>query len=180
MADDEELIDDEEEEELNWPAIVIAAVIALGLIGGAIWYFFLVDPEAEGEKEPEYVPPETLVQEEIYLDMPDLFISPADSRGRFFLVLKFDIAYNDRSRVLGELIQKPWKWAQAQNMIIDVYSEYTREELKTPKFREETRQRLLDDFNTLLGWEYDAKLEAFGQLEPPPIKALYYSKYILQ
>lgn len=182
MADDEELLDDEEEEEdeLNWVAIIIAAVVTLALIGGLIWYFVLRDDSIDAEKEPDYIVPDTLVEEEIYLDLPELFINPFDSRGRFFLILKFDIAFNNRSLVLDEMILKPWNYAKAKNMIIDVYSEYTREELRTPEIKEETRQRLLDEFNTMLGWEYDAVLEELGQLEPPPIKALYYSKYILQ
>lgn len=181
MADDEELLDDDEEEgELNWVAIIIAAVLALALIGGLIWYFVLREEPVEGEKEPDYISPESLVEEEIYLDMPELFINPIDSRGRFFLILKFDIAFNNRSLVFDEMILKPWNLAKAKNMIIDVYGEYTREELRTPKVKEETRQRLLDEFNTMLGWEYDAVLEELGQLELPPIKALYYAKYILQ
>jgi flagellar basal body-associated protein FliL len=181
MADDEELLDDEEEEdELNWIAIIIATIVALALIGGLIWYFVLRDETADGPKEPDYVIPESLVEEKIYLDLPELFINPFDSRGRFFLILKFDVAYNDRALVFDEMILKPWNYAKAKNMIIDVYSEYTREELRTPKVKEETRQRLLDEFNTMLGWEYDAGLEELGQLEDPPIKALYYAKYILQ
>ncbi len=182
MADDEEILDDEgEEDELNWIAIIVAAVLALALIGGLIWWFLIrEEPVDDGTVVPDYVQPESIVEEEIYLDMPELFINPLDSRGRFFLILKFDIAYNNRSLVFDEMILKPWNWAKAQNMMIDVYSEYTREELRTPKIKEETRQRLLDEFNTMLGWEYNAVLEELGQLEPPPIKALYYSKYILQ
>ena len=112
--------------------------------------------------------------------MEELFINPSDSRGRFFLILKFDVAYNDKALVIDELFLKPWKFARAKNMIIDVYGEYTREQLRTPKIKEETRKRLLDAFNTMLGWEYDPVLEELGQLKPKPIEALYYAKYILQ
>ena len=102
MADDEELLDDDEEEgELNWVAIIIAAVLALALIGGLIWYFVLREEPVEGEKEPDYISPESLVEEEIYLDMPELFINPIDSRGRFFLILKFDIAFNIHDFLFG-------------------------------------------------------------------------------
>ena len=181
MADDEELLDDDEEEdELNWIAIIVAAIVALALIGGLIWYFVLRDDSADAEKEPDYIVPDALVKEEIYVDMPELFINPRDSRGRFFLILKFDVAYNDRALVFKELFEKPWNFAKAKNMISDVYGEYTREELRTPKIKKETRQLLFDEFNRMLGWEYDSVLEELGQLEPRPIKALYYSKYILQ
>ena len=119
MADeDNELLDEDEDEELNWPAIIIAAVIVLGLIGGAIWYFLIREvPENELEKAPEYVPPETLAEESIYLDMPDMIISPADGKGRFYLIVKFDVAMNDRGRVFDEMILKPWKYAQALNFV---------------------------------------------------------------
>lgn len=181
MADDEELLDDEEEEdELNWIAIIVAAIVALALIGGLIWYFVLRDDSAGADKEPDYIVPDALVKEEIYFDMPELFINPFDSRGRFFLILKFDVAYNNKDKVIDELFFKPWKFAKAKNMIIDVYGEYTREELRTQKIKEETRKRLLDKFNTMLDWEYDPVLDELGQLEKPPIKALYYAKYILQ
>ena len=182
MADeDDELIDEDEDEELNWPAIIIAAVIVLGLIGGAIWYFLIREvPEDELEKEPEYVAPETLVEENIYLDMPEMIVSPRDGKGRFYLIIKFDVAMNDRGAVFDEMILKPWKYSQALNYVIDVYSDFTREELRTPKVKEITRESILKEWNHIIGWEYDAELEALGQLEPPPLKALYYATYVLQ
>ena len=181
MADEDELLDDDEEEELNWLAIIIVAVIVLGLIGGGVWYFLIREVPEEGlEKEPEYVAPETLAEESIYLDMPDMIISPRDGKGRFYLIIKFDVAMNDRAAVFDEMILKPWKYAQALNFVIDVYSDYTREELGTPKVKELARQTILDEWNHIIGWEYDAQLKALGQLEPPPLKALYYANYVLQ
>ena len=70
------------------------------------------------------------------------------------------------------MVLKPWKYSQALNFVIDVYSDYTREELRTPKIKEMARQSILDEWNHIVGWEYD--------LEPPPIKALYYTTYVLQ
>ena len=117
MADDEEILDDEgEEDELNWMVIIIAAVITLVLIGGLIWWF-LIREKPEGPVEPDYVVPDSLFVEEVYLDMPELFINPLDSRGRFFLILKFDIAYNNKDKVFDEMLLKPWNWAKAKNMI---------------------------------------------------------------
>ena len=157
MADeDDELLDEDEDEELNWPAIIIAAVVVLGLIGGAIWYFFIREPPEETEKEPEYVPPEELVEENIYLDMPEMIISPRDGKGRFYLILKFDVAMNDPGRVRDEMLFKPWKYSQALNFVIDVYSDFTREELRAPKIKENARQSILDEWNRIIGWEYDA------------------------
>lgn len=182
MADeDDELLDEEEGEELNWPVIIIAAVVVLGLVGGAIWYFLIREvPEDELEKEPEYVAPESLAEESVYIDLPDMIISPRDGKGRFYLILKFDVVMNDRGRVLDEMLLKPWKLAQAKNFLIDVYGSYTREELRMPQVKEQTRQIILDEWNRIIGWEYDAELEMLNQLEPPPLKALYYSKYVLQ
>ena len=182
MADeDEDLLDEEEDEELNWSAIIIAAVILLALIGGAVWYFLIREPSPEDlNKEPDYVIPETLVKESIYIDMPNMVISPLDSRGRSYLIIKFDVVYNDRNIVFDEMILKPWKWAQALNVVIDVYSEYTSEELRTPKVKELARQHVLDEWNHIIGWEYDAELEALGQLPQPPLKELYYAMYVIQ
>ena len=177
---DEEILDEEEDEELNWPAIIMAAIVVLALIGGAIWYFLIREPPDEGEVEPEYIVPEALVEESIYLDMPEMIISPQDGKGRFYLIVKFDVAMNDRGAVFDEMILKPWKYAQALNFVIDVYGDYTREELRAPKVKEITRQTILDEWNHIIGWEYDAELEALGQLPPPPLKALYYETYVLQ
>ena len=173
MADeDEELLDEDEHEELNWPMIIIAAIVVIGLIGGAIWYFLIREPPVEVDKEPEYEAPETLVEESIYLDMPEMIISPRDGKGRFYLIVKFDVAMKDKGAVFDEMVLKPWKYSQALNFVIDVYSDYTREELRTPKIKEMARQSILDEWNHIVGWEYD--------LEPPPIKALYYTTYVLQ
>jgi hypothetical protein len=46
--------------------------------------------------------------------------------------------------------------------------------------KEKARQHILDEWNHIIGWEYDAELEALGQLEPPPLQALYYAKYVIQ
>ena len=184
MADEDENLldeDEDEDEELNWVAIIIAAVVLLALIGGAVWYFLIREPPPEDlNKEPDYVIPETLAEESIYLDMPNMVISPLDSRGRSYLIIKFDVVYNDRSIVFNEMILKPWKWAQALNVVIDVYSEYTSEELRTPKVKELARQHVLDEWNHIIGWEYDAELEALGQLPPPPLETLYYAMYVIQ
>jgi hypothetical protein len=180
MADEDELLDEDEDEELNWPAIIIAAVVLLGLLGGLIWYFLIREPPDEGEIEPEYVPPEELVEERIYLDMPEMVISPRDGKGRFYLIVKFDVAMNDRGAVFDEMILKPWKYSQALNFVIDVYSDYTREELRAPKVKEITRQTILDEWNRICGWEYDAELEALGQLPPSPLKTLYYETFVIQ
>ncbi len=181
MADEVELIDEDEDEELNWPAIIIAAVVLLGLIGGAVWYFLIREvPESELGKEPEYVAPKSLVDEKIFLDMPEMIVSPRDGKGRFYLIVKFDVAMNDGPLARDEMLLKPWKWAKALNFVIDVYSDYTREELRTPKIKEMARQTILDEWNHIIGWEYDAELEALGQLPPPPLKALYYTNYVLQ
>ena len=182
MAEDEELLDEDEEgDELNWPAIIIAAVVLLGLIGGTVWYFFIREvPVEEEEKLPDYEAPAELTEETVYIDMPEMLITPLDGRGRFYLILKFDIAMNDPSHVRNELIGKPWKWAQARNIILDVYGEYTREQLRTPKVKEQARQQVLDEINHMLGWAPDPELEAAGMPNPTPIKALYYSTYVIQ
>lgn len=184
MADeDEDLLDEDEEEgeELNWVAIIIAAVIVIGLIGGLVWYFLIREvSEEELNKEPDYEIPESLAEENIYLDMPDMIISPQDSKGRYYLVVKFDVAMNDPGTARDEMILKPWKWSEALNFVIDVYSNHTREELRTPNVKEWARQSILEEWNRIIGWEYDANLEALGQLAPPPLKTLYYEKYVIQ
>jgi hypothetical protein len=107
MADEDELID--EDEELNWPAIIIAAIVIIGLIGGLVWYFLIREvPEEDLNKEPDYVVPESLVEEAVYADMPDMIISPLDSKGRFYLIVKFDVVMNDRSAAFNEMMLKPY------------------------------------------------------------------------
>jgi hypothetical protein len=181
MADEDELLDEDEDEELNWPAIIIATIVIIGLIGGLVWYFLIREvPEEELNKEPDYVVPESLLEEAVYVDMPDMIISPHDSKGRFYLIVKFDVVMNDRSAAFNEMIVKPHNWAKALNLVVDVYSDYTREELRIPKVKENARQYILDEWNHIIGWDYDAELEALGQLEPPPLEALYYAKYVIQ
>ncbi len=181
MADEDDLIDEDEDEELNWMVIITAAVVLLVLIGGGVWYFFIREiSEEERNRPPEYVAPESLVEEKVYVDMPDMIISPLDSRGRYYLIIKFDVVSNDQREVFNQMIMKPWKWAQALNVVIDIYGDYTREELRTPRVKEIAREHVLEEWNRIVGWEYDADLEALGQLPEPPLKALYYEKYILQ
>ena len=54
----------------------------------------------------------------------------------------------------------------ALNFVIDVYSDYTREELRVPEVKEMAREHILEEWNRIIGWEYEAELEALGQLEP--------------
>jgi hypothetical protein len=104
----------DEDEELNWVAIIIAAVVVIGLVGGLVWYFLIREvSEKELNREPDYEVPESLVEESIYLDMPDMIISPSDSKGRYYLIVKFDVAMNDAGRARDEMIFKPWKWSKA-------------------------------------------------------------------
>ena len=94
------------------------------------------------------------------------------------------MVYNDRGTVFNAMILKPWKRAQALNVVIDVYSEYTSEytseELLTPKVKELARQHVLEEWNHIIGWEYDAELESLGQVPPPPLETLYYAMYVIQ
>ena len=95
----------DEDEGLNSVAIIVAAVVLIALISGLVWYFLIREvPEGDLIKEPDYVVPESLVEESIYLDMPDMIISPSDSKGRFYLIVKFDVAMNDGPRARDEML----------------------------------------------------------------------------
>ena len=181
MAEDEEELLDEEEGELNYAAIIIAAVLALALIGGAVWFFFLREtPEVKVVELPKWEPPAELAEEVVREDLPELIINPYDSQGRYFLIVKVAVAVNDRAIVRKEVINKPWRFAQIQNIIIDIFSGYTVEELRTPKVREETRQLIKDEFNTIVGWSEPPEGFPEGMEIPPPVKEIYFSKYVLQ
>ena len=114
----------------------------------------------------------------IYDLFPQLLINPVDSRGRFFLILKINILFQDAD-ILVELLDKPWILPKAQNIVIDIFSIYTKDELRTPKFKEEARQEVQSEFNALLGWTEGAAALAEEPV-PPPIKDIYFERYILQ
>ena len=183
--DQDEILDEGEEEEVNWMAVIIAAVVVLVIIGGAAWFFFIREvPESEAKFElPKWVPPPEGFAEETVNDfLPTMIINPADSRGRYFLVVKLDFVLNDPGVVAGEVYGKPWRLAQVKNIIIDIFSSYTTDELKMPKYKEETRQKIWEELNGLTGWvPSDQPLEeGYDDPNPPPIKAIYFSQYILQ
>ena len=188
MAEDDEILDDEEEEgEYNIPAIIIAVVIALVLIGSGVWYFFLRESPSEEDEQDKVVweaPAEGFQEEDISDFFPQMLINPLDSRGRYFLILKLNISLNDMDKVKYEIFRKPWRLAQAQNTIYDICSGYRIEELRTPKVREEIRLRIKEGLNEMLGWfEEQAKEEAAKtgeEMTPPPIADIYFEEYILQ
>ncbi len=177
MADDE-LLDEEEDEELNIPAIIIAVVLLLVIIGGLVWFFFIREVPVEESALPTWEPPENVSADNIYDLFPQLLINPVDSRGRFFLILKINILFQDAD-ILVELLDKPWILPKAQNIVIDIFSIYTKDELRTPKFKEEARQEILSEFNALLGWTEGAAA-LVEEPVPPPIKDIYFERYILQ
>ena len=180
-VEEEEILDEEEDEGLNFVAI-IGAVVLLLLIGFGAWYFFFSGgEEEEGTKieRPVWVPPENLAEEQVYDALPELIINPADSEGRYFLIVKIDVVYNNRQAIYEKMIGEPWRFPQIQNLIIDIFSSYTRKELQTPKFKEMIRQQITDELNALLGWEGPAA-ETGGEESLPPIEKIYFSQYILQ
>ena len=180
MALDDEEILDEEEEEYNITAIVIAAVLILALVGGGAWYLFLREPPPEAEQLqaqlPVWEPPETVEEDRVFENFPRMIINPADSKGRYYLVIKIDIAYN--TNFMGEVLSKPWLLPKAQNLMIDIFSSYTIEQLRNPKIKEEARLLVKEDFNILLGWKENAAVT--GDENLPPIKEIYLIEYILQ
>lgn len=183
LDQEDEILEEGEAEELNWVAIIVAAVVVLAVIGGVLWFLFIREVP-EGEKEaalPQWVPPENLAQENVNDFLPPMIINPADSRGRYFLVVKLDFALNDPDVVSEEVYGKPWRLAQLKNIIIDIFSSYTREELKMTRYKEETRQKLLEELNRMLGWVPSATpVEEGPDPNPPPIEAIYFSQYVLQ
>lgn len=177
--DDEELLDDEEEGgELNIPAIVIAVVLLLSLIGGGTWFFaFRESPqESPQARLPDWEPPENQEAEKIIDLLPQLIINPYDSQGRSWLLIKIDLAVNN-SNARDKVLDKPWLLPQAQNIIIDIFSNYNTRELKMPNIKEEARKRIKRELNTLLGWQEELAAE---NEDLPPIKKVYFVKYMLQ
>jgi len=184
MGAEEELIDDEEADELNFVAIGIAAVIVLAIIGGLVWFFVLKEEPTEeeaGPKIPEWEAPLDLTPELVYDDLDRLIINPADSRGRYYLVVKVDIAF--QRDVRGELLSRLWVIPQAKNLIIDIFSDYTIAELQKSEFKEEARMEILYEFNRLMGWEGDLpsfeELEVMEDDDKPPVKDIYLVEFIL-
>jgi len=184
MADDE-LLDEEDDEEYNIVAIVIALVLLLAIIGGIVWYFFLRTPPSEEEialQTPKWEAPVDAKADEVFELLPKMIINPLDSDGRYYLIVKVDVAWQDE--MPSELINKLWMIPKAQNLIIDVFSSYTIDELQTPKFKEEARLELKYEFNKMLGWEGEEPTpEEAALLEPealPPIREIYLVEFILQ
>ncbi len=110
-----------------------------------------------------------------------MIINPADSRGRYYLIVKIDIAFNRDVR--GELLSRLWVIPQAKNIIIDVFSDFTIAELQTPDMKEEARLEIKQEFNRLLGWEGDEptpeEMEELEEDAKPPIKDIYFVEFIL-
>ena len=178
MADDE-LLDEDEDEELNIVAIAIAALVVLALIGGGVWFFFLREtPESEKAKLPPWEAPETLTEEAVSDILPKMIINPVDSGGRYFLIVKINVAMNDPALVREEVLGKLWRLQEIKNTINDIFSVYTMQELRTPKIKEEARQRIKEALNDMMGWTEGAAADEEENL--PPIKAIYFEEYVLQ
>lgn len=185
MGVEEELLDDEEADEFNFVAIGIAAVVVVAIIGGLVWFFVLkeelTEDEDAGPQLPQWEAPLDLTPELVYEGMDRLIINPADSRGRYYLVVKVDIAFS--RNMLSELISTPWVLPQAQNIIIDVFSDYTIAELQKAELKEEARQEIKYEFNRLLGWEGDEpspeELQEMDEDSRPPVKDIYLVEFIL-
>ncbi|MDA0745315.1 MAG: flagellar basal body-associated FliL family protein [bacterium] len=181
MGLEEEILDEDDGEELNIIAIVIAAVIVLALIGAAVWYFVLREPSADEQPQlPKWEAPEELENETISTLLPELIINPSDSKGRYFLIVKVDVSLNKPEVVQEEVINKSWRMAEIKNNIIDVFSSYRMDELRMPNYKEEARKRILNRLNELAGWTGEPPAEAEGEEALPPVKDVYFSKYILQ
>lgn len=185
MADDE-ILDEEEDEEYNIVAIIIAVVLLLAIIGGVVWYFFLrTPPEEETNPElqlPQWEEPLETKTDEVFTLLPKMIINPADSNGRYYLILKVDVSWNNG--MPSDLMDKVWLLPKAKNLIIDVFSSYTISELQTPRFKEEARLDLKYELNKMLGWEgEEPKPEEMAEMEPedlPPIREVYLVEFILQ
>jgi flagellar basal body-associated protein FliL len=54
------------------------------------------------------------------------------------------------------------------------------DELKTPKYKNEVRQLIVDKLNELAGWTSDMAISDDGEEVLPPVRDIYFSKYILQ
>ena len=162
-------------------AAILVAVVLLGLIGAAVWYFFFREKKVETEMElPKWEAPQGVAEEQVFEALPELIINPADSEGRYFLVVKINVVYNDRKAIYDKMAGKPWRLPQVQNLIIDIFSRYTVQELQTPKFKEEARKRITDELNALLGWTAAAAAEGEEEKAPPPIERIDFSQYVLQ
>ncbi len=179
--DDEEILDDEDEE-LNIVAIAVAAIVLLVLIGGIVWFFFLREvPEEEVSEAgiPGWEAPDDFASEAVQDFLPTMIINPSDSGGRYFLVVKIDVALNDQDLVRQEVLNKPWRIPQVKNLIIDVFSVYSREEPRTPKVIEEARQEILAQLNAMLGWT-EPEMEIEGVENKAPIETIYFTEYVIQ
>ena len=177
MADDE-LLDEDEDQEINLVAIAIAALVVLALIGGAIWFFFLREiPESEKAKLPPWEAPESLTEEAVSDILPKMIINPVDSDGRNFLIVKINVAMNDPALVREEVLGKLWRLQEIKNTINDIFSVYTMQELRTPKFKKEARQQIKGAMNEMMGW---TEVAATDEENLPPIKAIYFEEYVLQ
>ncbi|MDA0712266.1 MAG: flagellar basal body-associated FliL family protein, partial [bacterium] len=166
-------------------AIVIAVVVVLAIIGGVVWYFFLRTPPDEAKvalELPKWEAPIETKVDEVFDLLPKMIINPADSNGRYYLVVKVDVAW--QAGMPSDLIGKVWMIPKAQNLIIDVFSDYTIAELQTPKYKEEARLELKYELNKMLGWEGpEPTPEEAALLDPgslPPIRELYLVEFILQ
>ncbi|MBT3601878.1 MAG: flagellar basal body-associated FliL family protein [Candidatus Latescibacteria bacterium] len=188
MADDEILDDDDDDDdddEYNIVAIVIALVVVLAIVGSIVWYFFIYTPPTEEEialQTPKWEAPLEAKTDEVFELLPKMIINPLDSNGRYYLIVKVDVAW--QTDMPSELIGELWMIPKAQNLIIDVFSSYTIAELQTPKFKEEARLELKYELNTMLGWEGEEPTpEEAALLDPddlPPIREIYLVEFILQ
>ena len=184
MAQEDELLDDDEADEYNFVAIGIAGVVVLAIVGGLIWYFLIREPPTEdelGPQLPKWEAPIDLNPELVYEGLEKMIINPVDSRGRYYLIVKIDIAFNRDVR--GDLLSKLWIIPQAKNVIIDVLSDFTIAELQSAEMKEEARSEIKQEFNRLLGWQGDAltpeELEELDDDSKPPIKDIYFTEFIL-
>ena len=182
MADDDEILDeDDSEEEYNIGAIIGAAVLVLALIGGAVWYFLIreVAPEDELAQLPNWEAPEGLGDKYVTDLLPSMTINPRDSKGRYFLIVKIDVALSDQSVLIDLFGSHPWLIPQVQNIIIDEFSSYTMDELRTPKYKDMAKENIKAALNELAGWTGPDPL-AEGEDAKPPVREVYFAKYILQ
>ena len=87
--------------------IFVAAAVILALIGGVVWYFFIREvPIEEQNKLAQWEAPEALGTDYISDLLPEMIINPANSKGRYFLIVKIDVAVNDKDIIYDEVLSK--------------------------------------------------------------------------
>lgn len=173
MADEEAQEQAPPAEKGGLPLPLILGVGAAVLLA-AVWFFFLRAKPAEDE-EGEKVAANKEESEFVFEKLDPIIINPRDAGFQRYLTIKLDLVVANVD-VLDAIETKPIYKTRIADILVELLSDKTVEELEGPTAKDDLKKEILHRLNATLGPTILKGKEAVTE----PIKDFYYVRYLIQ